>query len=123
MLGLIIINNFFSFYMIGTLGYLTYRRRPDIHIWRVGFGPFCIITKATTSRKIYFSAYAQDFVSLIIGMIGWPQTKDAYNCDYGFEMFYVMTLAYQAVAVFRIIIVLVHFRFGQAIYRKLKQRF
>ena len=123
MLGLIIFNNVFSLYMIGTLGYLNYRRRPDIYIWRVGFGPFCIITRSTKSKKVYFSAYAQDFVSIIIGMIGWPQTKDADDCNYAFEMFYLMTLCYQTIAIFRIIIVLVHFRFGQAIYRKLKQRF
>ena len=123
MLGLIIINNLFSFYMVGMLAYLNYRRRPDIFIWHVGIGRFCILTRSTTSQKVFFSVYAQDFVSLVIGMFGWPLMKDAVDCDEGYEMFYLMTLCYQTIAIFRVIIVVVHFRCGQAIYRKLKQRF
>ena len=94
MLGLICINNLISFYMAGSLVYLNYRRRPDIFVWHVGFGRFCVLTRSTTSQHVYYSVYAQDFISLVIGLFGWPLMKDALDCDEGYEMFYLLTLCY-----------------------------
>ena len=112
MFVLICLNNLFSFYMVGKLVYMHYRRRQDIIIWHAGFGRFCVLTRSTTADSIFWSVYAQDFISIVIGMFGWPLFSDAVACDEGYEMFYLMTLAYQSIAIFIVFVVIVHFRCG-----------
>ena len=38
-------------------------------------------------------------------------------------MFYVLTLIYETVAIFRVILSVFHFRYGQKVYRRLKRRY
>ena len=94
MFTLICINMILCIYMAGLLGYYSYRNRPELYYWRTALSRIVVFTRSTTSKWIFYSVYAQDFVALVIGMVGWPLSKEAIDCDEGYEMFYFMTLAY-----------------------------
>ena len=56
-------------------------------------------------------------------MFGWPLIKNVAECDEGYSMFYIISMIYETSCIVRVIIAVVHFRYGQTIYRKLKRRF
>ena len=123
MLSLVCLNTIFCGIMSAMLGYFGQRNRPELYVWRITLGRICMLTRTTTSKWIFYLVYIQDCIALFIGMVGWPLSKEAIDCDEGYEMFYIMTLIYQTIAIFRIAIVLLHFRYGQSLYRKIKRRF
>ena len=113
MLVLIIINAILCVIMSVFFTYYKFKRTSELYAWRIALGRIYVITRSTTSKWIFYNVYAQDLISVVVGMVGWPLSKEAIDCDPGYEMFYLMTLIYQTIAWIRILFTVLHFRYGQ----------
>ena len=120
---LIVANAILCLIMAGIMFYYKLRMPDEYSIWRIALGRVQMMTRTTSSKWLFCCVYAQDLVSALIILIGWPLVKAAWECDEGYEMFYIITLLYENVAIFRILVTIFHFRYGQAFYRKLKRRY
>ena len=72
MLTLTIINTILCLGMTAMLYFYQVRRRPDLYIWKVALGRFYLITRTTSNKWIFYCVYAQDIVSILICLFGWP---------------------------------------------------
>ena len=120
---LVVVNGILCLTMTGLLAYYRARMPDEYYIWRVALGRLQVMTRTTSSRWLFYCVYAQDAVSALIIVVGWPLAKAARQCDAGYQMFYVITLIYETLSIVRLLVALFHFRYGQAVYRRLKRRF
>ena len=118
-----LINGILCIIMAGVLYYYRQRMTNEYYIWSIALGRLRIMTRTASSKLFFYIVHAQDIISGIVILFGWPLFKTAASCDEGYGMFYLICMVYESSCVIRVIISVIHFRYGQTIYRKLKRQF
>lgn len=95
MLVFFCLNIVFSLFMSITLAIFKCRAQPQLYDWHIALGRINVNTRSTNSKWIFYSIYAQDFITILVIIVGWTLFNDADSCNLmGFKVFYITTMIF-----------------------------